>query len=1001
MLHQYDMPPLSSYTPTGRQQLGPASDLLEMQDARGEIFTAIRFHPEYRSHNAINSALFVVLSFLESPMVSGLSDLVAYDLEGSTFLYATGKSWSIAEIVQLLGDQGQAAGPRAAAELMAAAGNILVEAAEIGESAGVYSHGGLTPWRVVTSATGKVQIIGHALPQVEILALQQDPTRMPGADAFRYCPPERLDGRKENFSSDLFGLALAVFELVTGKPLYNGLVDEIRQQAARAETGMRLQQAAEVVPEPLRALLRQALRPTIPDRFRSGGDFQTAMDAVLRAPLPGPSLKEIMQRASRIQPRARQELQAQSTQQFNRDKLKAFLAEAGVDPQELQSPVRRTVEPARPAEPPPSNRVTPLEPQRTVDPAVAALSASGMRRAGPPPDRRSLPPEGREAESLAALPPPRTPPSRATEVRPPDPSASSASLRAGPPPARAAEPPPARAVEPPRPPDAGPPRGARPNPRQSMSLGPGSSLSGAPTAEAPPEAPRPPEPVRPAEPMRPPVGVARTPPSRQSLEPRPPFADPLPRTLPPPPEAPARPPAASPTPAEPPPRPPGLPPPPPVGTAGGGLADLLSMVQPAARPAAPTTPPPPPPFGGLRTLSPEATAARTVAPSTPPLPGGTSANISAPPTIVPTGVPTSPPLSPPAPPVPAGPAAAAPVPAAPPSPPPVRAPGPMPAPVATDDPAPVPMVFSSSLAEPPTTSAPATPPAPPSLTAPATAPRPAPISTAPPASAPRPPPTAPTAPRTPVDEPEVTAPEAKVDADQTRVMPLRAAAPPAPPRPVPTAPPTPVAPVATPAPVASVATVAPVVPPQVVPPPTAPAAPAPRLGRHRVADNPRPTTGGNVGTYKVSRAPGMPVQQYRLPTGATLAEAAATLIGRMIPARVGLDGRLLGWYRLGGSNGPLPADLKLESVSPDEVLYLHFVPGRSLWASVETAEGQRLRTPVHTAVPMSWLVDGAAELLDLPAGDWQIFLDGVMLGPHHILEDRNPGGELRLVLRRT
>ncbi|HND33340.1 MAG TPA: hypothetical protein PLA94_25250, partial [Myxococcota bacterium] len=319
------MPPLSSYTPTGRQQLGPASDLLEMQDARGEIFTAIRFHPEYRSHNAINSALFVVLSFLESPMVSGLSDLVAYDLEGSTFLYATGKSWSIAEIVQLLGDQGQAAGPRAAAELMAAAGNILVEAAEIGESAGVYSHGGLTPWRVVTSAAGKVQIIGHALPQVEILALQQDPSRMPGADAFRYCPPERLDGRKENFSSDLFGLALAVFELVTGKPLYNGLVDEIRQQAARAETGMRLQQAAEVVPEPLRALLRQALRPTIPDRFRSGGDFQAAMDAVLRAPLPGPSLKEIMQRASRIQPRARQELQAQSTQQFNRDKLKAFL----------------------------------------------------------------------------------------------------------------------------------------------------------------------------------------------------------------------------------------------------------------------------------------------------------------------------------------------------------------------------------------------------------------------------------------------------------------------------------------------------------------------------------------------------------------------------------------------------------------------------------------------------------------------------------------------------
>ena len=210
------MPPLSSFTPTGRQQLGPASDLLEMQDGRGELYTAIRFHPEYRKHNAINSALYVVLNFLESPMVGGLCDLEAYELESSTFLYRTGKSWSLAEVVQLLGDQAQSGGPRAGVELISSIGKVLIEAAETGESSGVYSHGGITPWRIVLSAHGQAHVIGHALPQVEILSFHEDPSRIPNADAFRYCPPERMESKKENFSSDLFGLALVSFELMTG-----------------------------------------------------------------------------------------------------------------------------------------------------------------------------------------------------------------------------------------------------------------------------------------------------------------------------------------------------------------------------------------------------------------------------------------------------------------------------------------------------------------------------------------------------------------------------------------------------------------------------------------------------------------------------------------------------------------------------------------------------------------------------------------------------------------
>jgi hypothetical protein len=172
------------------------------------------------------------------------------------------------------------------------------------------------------------------------------------------------------------------------------------------------------------------------------------------------------------------------------------------------------------------------------------------------------------------------------------------------------------------------------------------------------------------------------------------------------------------------------------------------------------------------------------------------------------------------------------------------------------------------------------------------------------------------------------------------------------------------------------------------------------MGRHRVAELLKNTPPTTTQIYKLLRAPGLPVQQYRFATACTLAEAVASLIGRLIPARMSYDGTLLGWYRLGTQNGPLPADTRMESVSTEDPLYLHFVESRSVWLWVEVQEGPRLRLPIHTALPMSMLMDGLASMLELPPGDWQISLDGVTLGAFHILEDRNPQPDARLIVRR-
>ncbi|MFZ5477509.1 MAG: hypothetical protein ACOZNI_12105, partial [Myxococcota bacterium] len=315
---------LSGYTRTGRVQLGPGSDLVEMQTADGQRHTAIVFHPEYRSHNAINAALGVVLGFLESPMVSGLTDLGGYELSESSFAYPTGQAWSVAEVIRTLSDLGEVGGVRAGVELMARGGEILVEAAETGENAGVYSHGGLTPWRVMLDTDGGVQIIGHALPQVEILTFHEHPDRVPREDAFRYCPPERMESRRENFSSDLFGLALIAFEVMTGKPVYDGLVNDIRAKAARGETSRRIHQFRDFLPEDVRQLLTTALRPDFRDRFSSGGEFLDAVNESLQN-LDGAGLRDMMVRVRTHQPRARQELDPGKTSMLSKDELKKMM----------------------------------------------------------------------------------------------------------------------------------------------------------------------------------------------------------------------------------------------------------------------------------------------------------------------------------------------------------------------------------------------------------------------------------------------------------------------------------------------------------------------------------------------------------------------------------------------------------------------------------------------------------------------------------------------------
>ena len=93
---------IAGFPATGRSIRGPAADLVELCDENGFRHTAIVFHEDYRSHPAIGPAVDVARGFLEDPFVTGLVELVGSDPELGAFVYPTGESWSVGEIIRML-----------------------------------------------------------------------------------------------------------------------------------------------------------------------------------------------------------------------------------------------------------------------------------------------------------------------------------------------------------------------------------------------------------------------------------------------------------------------------------------------------------------------------------------------------------------------------------------------------------------------------------------------------------------------------------------------------------------------------------------------------------------------------------------------------------------------------------------------------------------------------------------------------------------------------------
>ncbi len=293
---------------TGRRLAGPGASLVEVVDEGDLKHTAVVFEPVYRDHPSLSGDLQAHLGFMEQPDITGLGRLAVHRAGEGAFVYPTGTVWSIAEVVRELAAEGEAGGVKAGLELCFLAAEILVEAADKEVESGLASHGSVDPWKLALKADGQVVVLGYGLPRPEIEVFLDDDTQLPSEDGFRYCAPETLAAEPfSDIGSDLFSLTLVALELMVGRPVYDGLVEDIRQKATRGEAVRKLYQWRDRLAEPIRDVLGKALKPDPDARHRDGLDFVYSMHDLLGGidSGDGPSLRELVTRVRARQKRGK------------------------------------------------------------------------------------------------------------------------------------------------------------------------------------------------------------------------------------------------------------------------------------------------------------------------------------------------------------------------------------------------------------------------------------------------------------------------------------------------------------------------------------------------------------------------------------------------------------------------------------------------------------------------------------------------------------------------
>jgi serine/threonine protein kinase len=135
-------------------------------------------------------------------------------------------------------------------------------------------HGDIKPKNIRVDSHGEVRVLDFGIAKA--LSLSRQLTRNEFGSV-PYASPERLDRGEVNALSDLWSLAVMLYEMITGLQPYQGESTERLERMIRS--GIPPPPAPDPCPEPLRRILMKAMAPDPELRYQSAQDFASDLGA--------------------------------------------------------------------------------------------------------------------------------------------------------------------------------------------------------------------------------------------------------------------------------------------------------------------------------------------------------------------------------------------------------------------------------------------------------------------------------------------------------------------------------------------------------------------------------------------------------------------------------------------------------------------------------------------------------------------------------------------------
>ena len=147
-----------------------------------------------------------------------------------------------------------------------------------GKSLGLV-HRDISPQNILLSTSGEVKLIDFGLAKTTQKALKTNPNVVLGK--YAYMSPEQARGQPIDGRSDLFAVALLMWEMLSGRKLFDGItVGELMEQIAEHRVFPVSRVAKEVDPE-LDGLITRALVKDAATRFQTAEQFRDAITPLL------------------------------------------------------------------------------------------------------------------------------------------------------------------------------------------------------------------------------------------------------------------------------------------------------------------------------------------------------------------------------------------------------------------------------------------------------------------------------------------------------------------------------------------------------------------------------------------------------------------------------------------------------------------------------------------------------------------------------------------------